>query len=93
MKIRPFSPAGKTFTNIWGAGLKTTIQFLPKLLMALQVSQSPVENFGSGNFPFKENKPINFENSSLLSAGKKFTNFGGADLETTIQFSPKLEAE
>ena len=36
LKIPPFSPGRKKFTNFWGADFETMIQFLPELFLALQ---------------------------------------------------------
>ena len=53
LKILPFSPAGKKFTDFFLADLKTMIQFLPKLVMALQCHKMKLcKNFWFRQFTY-----------------------------------------
>ena len=54
-------------------------------------NQTPMKFFGSSNLPFRQNKPVKVEILTLFTCWeKKVTNLFWADLETAIQFLPKL---
>ena len=82
--------------NFWEFDLETMIQFLLRLIMAFQCHKIKLLwKFSVEVIYFldKRNQKKNKQKkeiSTLLPLGKKFSNFLWADLETRIQYLPKL---
>ena len=81
-KIWPFLPVGKKFANIFWLIWKQRFSFFPNFSWSFSViKSSSCESFGYSNLPFRQNKPINFENSTLPPCRKEIQQFWGVWFE------------